>query len=232
MRLQKYLSMCGVASRRKSEDLIKQGKVKVNDKIITEMGFDISEDDSVIFNGKIIKPSEFVYIVMNKPAKVLCSHADTKNRKKIYDLIREPHSKLFSLGRLDYYSAGIIIITNDGDFAQSIIHPSNNISKEYHVETTLDIPEKLIENFKKGIYIDSHIYKAVKINKISSRILTILLNEGKNREIRNVFDFFNIKIRMLERTAIGNLRLENLRIKEGEYIYLSLENIKKLILNI
>ena len=134
MRLQKYLSLCGVASRRKSEQLINEGRVKVNGNKISEMGYKVNLNDIVELDNKIIKPENKIYIILNKPKNVICTHNDKTNRKTIYDII-DYKNKLFSVGRLDKETTGLIILTNDGDFANRVIHPSSNIIKEYYVES-------------------------------------------------------------------------------------------------
>lgn len=228
IRLQKYLSSCGVASRRKSEEIIKSGKIRVNGEVITQMGFTVSSEDKVEYYGEILKPQDFVYIILNKPRSVICSKKDYLNRKTIYDIIKEDH-EVFSIGRLDYESCGLIILTNDGDFANSIMHPSNSIVKTYIVKSFDKVKKELIDNFTSGITIDGIEYKAKKIEKIKDDRLKILLNEGKKREIREVYKFFNIKIEELKRLCIGNLNMDKLNLRIGEYRYLNKRELEMLI---
>ena len=231
MRLQKYLSLCGIASRRKSEQIILEGRVKVNESIIDKVGYKVKINDIVEVDSEIITPERKVYIALNKPRNTICTHNDKTNRKTIYDII-DYKKKLFSIGRLDKESTGLIILTNDGDFANKVIHPSNNIIKEYYVESYLEPDNKLIEDFKKGIQIDNSLYKAENIKKTDNKnILKIYLKEGKKREIRLVYKYFFIKIKELKRVAIGGLRLDELKIKEGEFINLSYEKIYNLVFN-
>lgn len=229
MRLQKYLSLCGIASRRKSEQIIIDGRIKVNNEIVDKIGYKVDLNDVVEFDNVVVIPEKKVYIILNKPKNIICSHNDKSDRKTIYDII-DYKKKLFSIGRLDRDSTGLIIMTNDGDFANKVIHPSNNIIKEYHVESYLKPGNKLIENFKKGIKIENVLYKAIDIKRTDDRnVLKIYLGEGKKREIRVVYNHFLIKIRKLKRTAIGGLRLDELKIKEGEYINLPYEKIYDLV---
>ncbi len=231
IRLQKYLSLCGIASRRKSEKIILDGRVKVNGSIINTLGYKVSFADKIELDNKKIIPQEKIYIVLNKPKNVICSHNDKINRKTIYD-IADINKSLFSLGRLDKDSTGLIILTNDGDFANNVIHPAKSIIKEYHVESYVKPIDILIENFKKGIKIDNILYKAENIKKTENEnVLKIFLNEGKKREIRIVYDYFSIKIKVLKRVAIGGLRLKGLDIKEGEYKIFSYKKIYNLIFN-
>lgn len=229
VRLQRYLALCGISSRRKSEDIIKSGMVKVNGKIVLDRAYRVYNGDSVELNGNIIKPEKKIYFVLNKPPMFLCSHSDSFGRKTIYELICNSDKRLFSVGRLDYESSGLIILTNDGDFANRISHPSSVVIKEYYVEADREIPDQLVENFVKGIVIDNITYKAISVFKAGKKIAIIKLNEGKKREIREVFLHFQLKVVKLQRVAIGGLRLENLKLKEGEYRSFLKEELVNLI---
>lgn len=229
IRLQKYLSLCGISSRRKSEEIINAGRVKVNGEKILNKGHRVFEGDIVELDGKQIKPEQKIYIVLNKPAGYLCSHLDKFGRKTIYDILKIKNFKLFSAGRLDYNSKGLLIISNDGDFINKITHPKFKIIKEYYVETKTSVPKKLCNEFTHGIVINNEKYKALSIKKLNDKLVSIKLQEGKKREIRNVFKFFKIQITSLTRVSIGNLKLENLMLKEGEYKFFSKEELSKLI---
>jgi 23S rRNA pseudouridine2605 synthase len=229
IRLQKYLALCGVASRRKSEELIEAGKVKVNGEVLTELGVKINESDSVEVDGRQINLEKKVYFVLNKPSNILCAHDDTFGRKTVYDIVRRDE-KLFTLGRLDYNSTGIIILTNDGEFSESIVHPRNEIIKEYRVESENPPSDKLISSFIKGIVIEGVSYKAHAVEKTgNNNILKIFLKEGKKREIRVVYKYFEIKIESIHRTAIGGLRLDMLGLKSGEYKEMTALELNELI---
>lgn len=232
IRLHKYLSICGVASRRKSEKFIEEGRVKVNGQIIDKMGYVINQNDRVEVDNKLVTPEKKVYIVLNKPVGYLCTNDDGYDRKTIYDLIKIKDLKLFSLGRLDKDTGGLIILTNDGNFANSIIHPSNNIVKEYIVETSGKVPQELAYNFKKGITIENIVYKAEDVVITGKEnILKIFLKEGKKREIREVFKYYSVRIKSLKRVALGGLRLEDMNLKEGKYIFFEHDEIINLIKN-
>jgi 23S rRNA pseudouridine2605 synthase len=222
------LSSCGIASRRKSEELIKLGNIKVNGVTVDKMGYILNDGDIVEYDGKIIKPSEKKYVVFNKPTGYICTKKDDFGRKTIYDLI--PGSEdLFSVGRLDLFSSGILLLTNDGDFANEISHPSNEIIKSYVVESAEDPSEGMIKAFVRGIKIDDIIYKAQKIERLKHKFLKIFLHEGKNREIRNVYEKYEITIKRLERYSIGNMNLTDLKIKKGECKSFTLDEIKRMI---
>jgi 23S rRNA pseudouridine2605 synthase len=227
MRLQKYLSSCGIASRRKSEELILEGRVKLNGSVVVKMGCTVTDGDIVEYDGKIIKPLDKKYLVLYKPPGFVCSRDDELKRKTVYDLVND--RSLFSIGRLDYNSSGLIILTNDGEFANSISHPSNEILKEYIVESYAEPPSIMIDDFIRGTYFENILYKADRIQKTGSRTLKVFLNEGKKREIRQVYRKYDVKIKSLMRVAIGKMNLKDLKLKKGEFVNLSLEKIKRMI---
>lgn len=212
MRLQVYLAHAGVASRRASEEVISSGRVKVNGTVVTEMGAKVSVNDSIEVDGKLISLEESKrYVVLNKPEGYVCSSSDEKGRQVAADLLKEKYSeRLYNVGRLDMFSRGIILFTNDGDFAARLSHPSSEIEKEYIVVSTQDIPDELPVNFQKGIRIENVFYRAKLVEKINDRKCRIILVEGKNREIRKVFESFNVPVRSLTRVRIGNVNLNQL----------------------
>lgn len=232
IRLQLYLARCGVASRRGSEVFITDGRVSVNGVIVTELGTKVSLEDVVCVDGKQVTLEESKkYVLLNKPAGYVCSLADEKNRPVAADLLK-PHftERLYNVGRLDMFSQGLIIFTNDGEFAKEISHPSSGIEKEYLVETSLPIPSRISESFMKGIRIDGVFYKCRKAEQLSARQIKIVLVEGKNREIRRVFEKFEIGIKSLIRTRIGTIAMDDLEV--GQYRELTqteIENLRSLI---
>lgn len=229
MRLQVYLAHAGVASRRASEQVIADGRVKVNGIVVKEMGAKVSEKDLIEVDGKKISLEETKrYIVLNKPEEYVCSSSDEKGRKIAADLLKEKYSeRLYNVGRLDMFSRGIILFTNDGDFAARLSHPSSEIEKEYVVVSTQDIPDELPVNFQKGIRIEGIFYRAKVVEKINDRKCRIVLVEGKNREIRNVFEYYNIPIRSLTRVRIGDVNLNQL--PPGESRELSSSEVQSLL---
>ena len=229
IRLQKYLSMCGVASRRKSEELITKGLVSVNGKIVNQLGTVVSTNDCIKYNGNICVFSDKVYYVLNKPKNYMCSVGDNRGSRTIYEIINTD-KKLFSIGRLDYRSEGLIILTNDGDFSNNLIHPSKKIVKEYLVESDKKPPQDLMDSFLEGIEINGITYNAKAIkNGIEVNVLYISLVEGKKREIREVYKHFEVNIKRLIRIKIGNMTLDKLALAEGKYISLTKNKIEDLI---
>lgn len=227
-RLQKYMARCGVASRRKCEELIILGKVMVNDILITELGSKINcEKDIVKYNGQIIKPEEkMIYILLNKPEGYITSAKDEKNRKTVLDIVGVSE-RIYPIGRLDYDSSGAIILTNDGNIYNKIIHPRKNIIKKYLVEVKGIIKIDEIKRLKNGVDIGGYITKEAEIKVIEqSRNTTVLevgIFEGKNRQIRKMCEAVNHEVITLKRISIGEIKINDLKI--GEYRELTAEEL-------
>lgn len=216
IRLQAFLAHCGVASRRASEKIILDGRVSVNGNVVTELGTKVSLSDKVQVDGKEIHLEKSKrYVLLNKPLGYVCTQQDEKGRPVAVDLLKDKYKeRLYNVGRLDMFSHGAIIFTNDGDFAAKLSHPSAEIEKEYIVETSLPLPRYLAEDFRHGIRIENVFYKAKDAEEINSHKMRVVLVEGKNREIRRVFESYDAAIRNLVRVRIGNVQLGNL--KDGE----------------
>lgn len=229
MRLQVFLAHCGVASRRASEQIIAEGRVAVNGVVVTEAGTKVKTSDEVTVDGnKIALESKKRYILLNKPAGFVCSSSDEKGRAVAGDLLKEKYSeRLYNVGRLDMYSKGMILFTNDGDFAARLSHPSSQLEKEYIVETSQDVPETFPAMFKKGIRVDGTFYKCVDCQILKPRKIKIILIEGKNREIRTVLESQNIGTKSLVRVRIGSVELDDLR--PGDSRELSEKEIQSLL---
>ncbi len=229
IRLQVYLAHAGVASRRASEQIILDGRVTVNGEVVTELGTKVSSEDKITVDGKLVTLEEKKrYVLLHKPAGYVCSLKDEKGRDVAADLLK-PHfsERLYNVGRLDMFSAGLIIFTNDGDFAAKVSHPSSEIEKEYIVETSVMIPEDLPKQFLKGIRIEGVFYKAKDVELLTKRKLRVVLIEGKNREIRRVFEHFQIGIKSLTRMRIGTIKNNNLQ--AGQFRELTKEEITSLL---
>ncbi len=232
MRLNKFLSNSGVASRRKSDELISQGKVFVNGKVVSELGLQINEKkDKVMVEGKQIKlPSSFVYIKLNKPKGYACTAHDEKGRKTIYELI-DTDERLFSIGRLDYDTEGLILLTNDGDFANKVAHPKYAIEKEYRVTIEGQIKESELAVLRKGVVVDGERMPSAKVEFLSEddkfTKLSVVIDEGQNRQIRRMFEAIGKSIRLLKRVRIGQVRLGGL--KRGDYRDLTEDELNSLV---
>lgn len=217
MRLQQFMSRSGVASRRASEQIILDGRVSVNGVIVTELGTKVTLHDTVCVDGKqIFLEQEKRYVLLNKPTGYVCSLSDESGRPVACDLLKDKYSeRLYNVGRLDMFSSGLIIFTNDGDFAAKLSHPSAELEKEYIVDSSLPLPRDLAEDFMKGIRIDGVFYKCKKAEELNSHRMRIILIEGKNREIRRVFESRNIGIKSLMRVRIGSVGVENLQFSQS-----------------
>ena len=236
MRLQKYLSSAGVCSRRESEKYITDGRVTVNGKVAV-LGDKVYPSDKVVFDGKELFLYNKKYIILNKPENVICSRKDEQGRKTVFDLLKgddKNDTSLFHIGRLDYNSCGMILLTNDGDFANNIIHPSKSVVKGYMVTSSasIDVAKNIAASFTRGITVDKVFYKAkmCQIQQDKKKML-IELKEGKKREIREVYKHFACEIIKLERIFIGKLRLADLNIQPGEYVSMSYDEIYDAIYN-
>lgn len=209
LRLQVFLAKSGIASRRASEKLILSGRVKVNGQTVTELGTKVLPSDRILFDGKDIRPEETKhYIALNKPTEYICASKDPQGRRLALTLLdKAVQERLYNVGRLDYRSSGLILFTNDGDFARDISHPSTMIEKEYLVEATGIIPDPLLTEFQRGIEIEGIMYRCSAIERTDRRGVRITLIEGKNREIRRVFSHFHLHPKILHRIRIGPVKL-------------------------
>lgn len=232
MRLNKFLAGAGVASRRKCDELIKDGKIVVNGKVVTELGVVINEKkDKVVYEGKAIcLPSSFVYIKFNKPKGYTCTANDEKGRKTIYDLI-DADERIFSIGRLDYDTEGLLLLTNDGDFANRVAHPRNGIEKEYRVNIEGEVKESELAVLRKGVVKDGERMPSAKVKWLSFENgvtkLSVVIDEGQNRQVRRMFEGIGREIKLLRRVRIGSVKLGGL--KRGEYRDLTEDELNLLV---
>lgn len=230
-RLQKYLADCGIASRRKCEELILNGKVEVNGVIVTTLGTKVTDKDKIKYNGKEVKKvEEKVYILLNKPIGYVTTVKDQFNRDTVLDLIK-CNKRIVPVGRLDMYTSGALILTNDGDFVNKLTHPKNEINKTYNATVAGIVSQEDIKKLSEGVLIDDE-YKTkpakVKILKIDeekniSRI-QITIHEGKNRQVRKMCEAIGKKVLALHRSKIGNIDVKDLKL--GEWRYLTEKEIK------
>lgn len=226
-RLNKFISESGIASRRKAEELILQGRVMVNNKTVAQLSFKVDvENDEVSVDGEKIKPVQHVYYLLNKPSGVVTTTDDEKGRTTVTEIIKSKY-KIFPVGRLDYNTTGVLILTNDGDFAQRLIHPKNNIVREYEVkldkELSLDDEKALI----KGVYIDGKkgVFISVKFNKIKDRKnLIVECTEGRNHFVKKMFSTLNYTVLKLHRKSFAGIKAD---IPVGTYRKLTKDEIAK-----
>jgi 23S rRNA pseudouridine2605 synthase len=229
MRLQVYLAHAGVASRRASEKIILEGRVTLNGQTVTELGTKVAEGDTVCLDGKQVVPEQQLhYLALNKPPGYLCSSSDPQGRPLALELLPETiGERLYNVGRLDFLSSGLVFFTNDGAFSARLGHPRSEIEKEYLVESTVPVPDSAIEAFLEGITIEGERYRALRINRLGQKCLSIVLVEGKNREIRRVFSHFHLHPSLLRRVRIGSVELGDL--PEGQTRPLSAQEIAALL---
>jgi len=211
VRLNKYISQSGLCSRREADNLIKQGHVKVNGSLCNELGSKVNINDLVQINNKPIKPEKNIYILLNKPKDYITSNKDTQNRKIVFDLIKGVKERLFSAGRLDKNTTGVLLLTNDGDIVKKLTHPENKIKKIYSVTLNKKISEKNINQIKNGIVIDKELIKVDKIQKLDSKFeVGIEIHKGKNGVIRKIFESINLNVKRLDRVMFGPFSKKNL----------------------
>ncbi|MBH0229637.1 rRNA pseudouridine synthase [Halobacillus yeomjeoni] len=231
-RLQKVIAHAGVASRRKAEQMILDGKVTVNGKVVTELGTKVSKNDDVEVEGVPIDKEEPVYYLLYKPRGVISSVSDDKGRKVVTDYLPEVKERIFPIGRLDYDTSGLIILTNDGEFANMLMHPKHEVDKVY-VAKTKGIPSKeQLQQLKKGMTVDGEYLKAVHAKimstdgKKNTAIVQVILHEGKNRQVRRMFDALGYPVDKLKRERYGSLDLKGMN--AGEYRPLKPHEVKVL----
>ena len=228
-RLQKVIAEAGIASRRKAEELIKDGKVKVNGKVITELGTKVDNKDTIEVNNKIIEKELKEYYLLNKPRGVITSTSDDKGRKTVIDLI-DTDARIYPVGRLDYDTTGALLLTNDGEFANILTHPKNNIDKVYLAKLNGIIKGEHINRLKDGVMLDNVLVKPsrVKLKKVdpskNTSMVEITVHEGKNHEVKRLFESVGFLVDKLTRERIGIFNLEGL--KSGEYRKLTLKEIQ------
>lgn len=219
-RLQKVIAASGLTSRRKAEELIAQGKVKVNGQIVTELGTKVSEKDTVEVNNQILEKEVKEYYLLNKPRGVVTTTADDKNRKTVVELI-QTSARIYPVGRLDYDTKGVLLLTNDGEFANILMHPTSEIDKVYMAKLEGIIKGEHINKLKEGVEVDGEILKPsrVKLKKVdlktNSCMVQITIHEGKNHQVKNMFKAVGFEVSKLKREKEAFFDLKNLQ--SGQY---------------
>ncbi|AUN14666.1 ribosomal large subunit pseudouridine synthase B [[Clostridium] sordellii] len=231
MRINKYIASCGVASRRKAEELINAGRVKVNGKIINELSFQVDENnDRVEVDEKLIGLEErLVYIMLNKPEGYVTTVKDQFDRKSVIDLVKDVGERVYPIGRLDYETSGLLLLTNDGDLTYKLTHPKHEVDKTY-IATLKGIPTlNEMKNFEKGLYIEDYKTAPAKIKVLKKNeeknycVCEIKIHEGRNRQVRKMCRAINHPVMNLRRKAMGKIVLKDVEI--GQYRYLTQEEI-------
>lgn len=231
-RLQKVMAAAGVASRRKSEELIVEGRVSVNGEVISELGYKVKKGDDISVDGKPIEKEEKVYFLMNKPKKTMCTSNDEFERTTVIDLIA-CKERLFSVGRLDYDTSGVLLLTNDGEFANEIIHPRYHIAKVYNLTINGILSPEDMTKLKKGIVLDDGFKTLPAKYRITEKDIAknqcsfdLTIYEGRNRQIKRMMESLGYEVKRLHRKELAFLGCSDLR--QGEYRKLKPFEIKKL----
>lgn len=228
-RLQKFISESGVASRRKAEELILQGRVKVNGEVVKTLGTKVSENDAVAIDGKLLSRENKKYYLLYKPRGVISSASDDKGRKTVVDLIKTT-TKIFPVGRLDYDTTGIILLTNDGELSNLLTHPSHNVEKQYFAKVKGFFKKEDAIKLSKGIILEGTktkpaIFKMDRYDKkTDSSYVKVIITEGRNHQVKNMFNALGYDVEKLKRERYAFLTLDGL--KSGEYRELSLKEVK------
>ena len=232
-RLQKLIAESGYCSRRKAEELIKQKKVKVNGKIVTELGTKASFSDEIMIDGNLIEYQEKEYYLFYKPRGVVCTTSDDKGRKTVLDYFDDVQKRIYPVGRLDYDTTGLLLLTNDGEFANLMMHPKSKIDKFYVAKVEGIVTGDEVKVLKKGVYLDGKkIYPSrVKLKKIDKQkmtsIIEITIHDGINHEVKRLMEYVGHNVIKLKREAFGFLTLSGL--KSGEKRKLATKEVKQLI---
>ena len=231
-RLQKFLSECGVASRRAAEKLIVEGRVKVNGQTVQELGKKVQPgEDRVEVDGSFVRPQRKLYIALNKPIKYLCTREDPRNRRTVLDLLPADWAKVYPVGRLDYESEGLLFLTNDGDFALRLTHPRYGVRKLYEAIIEGKVDRAVLRRITTGVESEGEMLKATSAKVLMSNevhtLVQIELTEGKNREVRRLFAECGLNVVRLVRTKIGPIKLGELR--SGKWRTLTETEIKSLL---
>ena len=230
VRLNKYISECGIASRRKSDELINDGRVSVNGNIVIELGTKIdTELDQISIDGEILKTRKKVYFLLNKPKGVITTTTDDKKRTTVTDLINT-QEKIFPVGRLDFNTTGVLLLTNDGELTNFLTHPKNGFEREY--EVLLDKPLELEDKLQllKGVYIDKRksIFTKIEFPKKNNfTVVKVTTVEGRNHFVKRMFDMIGYRVKELHRSRFGSLILKNMQ--KGEYKIISQKEIKSIM---
>lgn len=221
VRLNKFLASTGVASRRGSEDLIREGRVRVDGVVVQEQGVQINPRRSVVeVDGQRVEPTPAMWIALHKLPRTICTRSDPQGRPTVYDTLQSDHHSLFHVGRLDVMSEGLLLFTNDGDVAQAMLHPSRRIPRRYEVTTRGTLPPRLVATLESGVKLDDGMARPERVRvrkgpRPGTNIVELVLREGRNREVRRLMRALDIHVDALKRVAFGPIELG--RLKPGRW---------------
>ncbi|MEX2579664.1 MAG: pseudouridine synthase [Verrucomicrobiales bacterium] len=215
VRLNRFLASCGAGSRRGCEEFIKQGRVEINGRIVLDLGTRVQPDDHVKLDGKLLRTQSDLTLVLNKPKGYICTKSDPERRKTIYELLPPKFATLNYVGRLDYNSTGLILLTSSGEWTERLAHPRFHVEKEYEVTLERPFHGELTPQLLEGIHLSEGLAKAESVTFETRRRLRVVLTQGYNRQIRRMFSKLDYKVKSLERIRIGSLVVPSL--STGEY---------------
>lgn len=233
MRLQKFMAQCGVASRRASEEIIARGRVSVNGEVIDYMGYEVDPDcDTVEVDGVKIQPeAKKYYILLNKPKGYVTTVSDEFDRPTVMELVRDVHARIYPVGRLDYDTAGLLIMTNDGDFANILTHPSHAVNKAYIAQLDALPDADSLNVLRNGVLLDGKLTSPAKVEVLKPTKrgceIKVTIHEGRNRQVRRMFEAIGATVVSLKRISVGNVTLGNL--PEGKWRHLNDAERQKLV---
>jgi len=227
MRLNKYLAHAGIASRREADELIKNGMVTVNGEVITEMGYKVNENDEVRFGGEIVRPEKKVYVLLNKPKNYITTTKDERNRKTVMELVKDASKfRIYPVGRLDRKTTGVLLLTNDGELAEKLLHPKNKVEKIYHVVLDRNLKSSDMEKIRNGlkledgmIYVDDISY----IQGAPKSEVGIKIHSGRNRIVRRIFEHLGYDVKKLDRVMFAGLTKKGL--ERGKWRHLTKKEV-------
>lgn len=232
MRLQKYLALCSVASRRAAEGIIAQGRVSVNGSVVTEPGTKVSDGDVVFVDGRRVTPGgKKIYIMLNKPTGCVTTVSDERGRNTVMDYVTDISERIYPVGRLDYNTEGLLIMSNDGDFTYALTHPKHEKEKVYEALVSGIMLHGAVDKLERGVYIDGKKTSPAKVEVLEHRrnssVVKIIIHEGRNRQIRKMCEAVGHNVLALKRTAIGGIELGKLPL--GKWRHLNDAEIKRLM---
>ena len=229
-RLQKAIANSGYTSRRKAEDLIREGRVEVNGEVVSELGFKVKKGDIIMIDGKALEGENKVYYVFYKPKGCICTLSDELGRKTVIDYFEDVQERIYPVGRLDYDTTGVLLMSNDGEFANAMTHPTKHVPKTYRVTIRPTITEDQITALTTGIEIDGRMTMPSEVHVLEKKegrvVLEIIIYEGRNRQIRKMCETLGLEVARLKRTQIGSVKLGML--KQGDWRHLTEDEVHKL----
>jgi len=230
IRLNKYIAHCGFTSRRKADDYIAAGKVKVNDEVVTQMGVKVQRTDKVEVEGQTLSLEKFVYILLNKPKDTITTTDDPRNRDTVMDKIENATGKrVYPVGRLDRHTMGLLILTNDGDLANRLMHPSYEVRKTYEVETERGLKDDELQKLSQGIELEDGTAQAYNIARTPDGFILSIF-EGRNRLVRRMVEYFGAEVTKLKRVEYAGLTLNNVKMGRWRYLKKSeINGLRKLV---